>query len=82
MATQAEIDSFTRFAVQQLSNGGTELSMDELYDRWRSQNPRAEELAESVAAVKAALADMEAGDEGIPADIHLARLRTKYNIAQ
>ena len=39
-------------------------------------------MAESVAAVKASLADMEVGDEGIPADVHLARLRTKYNIAQ
>ncbi len=82
MATQEEINSFTQFAVELLSNGGSALSMDDLYELWRSQNPTREELADSVAAVNAALDDMKAGDIGIPADEHLTRLRTKFNIGE
>ena len=37
-------------------------ALDELFDMWRAANPPADELARSVAAVKAALVDMEAGD--------------------
>lgn len=81
MATLEEIDSFTSFAVEQLHNGGAQLSLDELYGLWRSQHPTTEELSASVEAVKAALTDMESGDRGVPADEHLAMLRTKYNLA-
>jgi len=38
--------------------------MDEIYSLWRASNPTDAELAESVAAVKAAYADILAGDEG------------------
>lgn len=41
--------------------------MDELYSLWRSKNPTATELDESVAAVEAAIADLQAGDTGEPA---------------
>jgi hypothetical protein len=82
MATREEINSFTRFAIEQLQNGGADRSMDELYDLWRSQHPSSEELLESVAAVRAALADMNNGDKGIPAEEHLARLRSKYKLAE
>jgi hypothetical protein len=80
--THQDIQSFAQFAEQQLSKGGSELSIDELFDMWRAANPSAEELVKSVVAVKAALADMEAGDTGIPADEHLARLRSKFNIPE
>lgn len=80
--TEQEIQSFAAWAREQLANGGSEFTFDELVDRWRALNPPPEELAESVAAVKAALADMEAGDAGIPADEQLARLRRKFDIAE
>lgn len=80
--TEQDIRNFARFAEQHLSRGGSELSIDELFAMWRAANLSADELAQSVAAVNAALVDMEAGDTGTPADEHLARLRSKFSILQ
>ena len=67
MPTKQQIDSFLEFASSQIDNGGAELSMDELYCLWRAKQPTPAELAESVAAVRAAYAEMQAGDSGRPA---------------
>ena len=80
MATQEQIDSFYDFATQQVSNGGAEMTMAELFDLWQVQNPTAEELAESAAAVKAALTDMENGDTGRPFDDFVRELRSRHSI--
>jgi hypothetical protein len=71
MATRQQIDSFHEFATSQISNGGADLSMDELYSWWRAKNPTPPELAESVAALRAAHTEMEAGDGGRPARMAL-----------
>ena len=81
LTTEQDIRNFAQFAEQQLESGSSELTVDELFDMWRAANPPADELAQSVAAVKAALVDMEAGDMGIPADEHLAGLRSKFRSA-
>ena len=62
MATKEQIDSFSRFASSEIDDGGAALSMDELY--WRAKNPMPAELADSVAAVKEAYAEIEAGETG------------------
>ena len=67
MLIKEQIDSFYHFASSQVDNGGAEFSMDELYSLWRAKNPTTAELADSVAAVKAAYAEMQAGDTGRPA---------------
>lgn len=41
--------------------------MDDLYCLWRAQHPTPAELTASVAAVRAAYAEMAAGDQGRPA---------------
>ena len=64
MATQEQIDSFYRFATEQLANGGSEKSVDELYDQWRFENLSPEELAENVAAIQASIDDMNNGHTG------------------
>jgi len=61
MATQEQIDSFYRFATEQLPNSGSDKSVDELYDQWRFENLSPEELAENVAAVQASIDDMNDG---------------------
>ncbi|MGH7200336.1 MAG: hypothetical protein ACREJB_07000, partial [Planctomycetaceae bacterium] len=58
-ATEEQIENFRSFALEQLGNGGSGLSVDELYDRWRIEHPADEELRKDVLAVKAALRDME-----------------------
>ncbi len=67
MATRQEIESFHHFALQEIENGGAGLTIDELFQEWRSTRPTEGQIAESVAAVKAAYADYLAGDEGVPA---------------
>ena len=79
---EQDLRSFWRFAEKQLSDSNSELTIDELFDMWREANRSAEELAQSVVAVKAALRDMEAGDGGIPADEHLAQLRNRFGIPE
>ena len=67
MPTKQQIDSFHVFASTQIDGGGAELSMDELYSLWRAKNPMPAELAASGASVRAAYAEMQAGDAGRPA---------------
>jgi len=81
MATQQQIDSFHQFALKQVSNGGSGLSLEQLFDLWQVQNPSAEELSESVAAVKSALRDMENGDTGRPVEDVIAELRREAGIS-
>jgi hypothetical protein len=79
--TQQDVRDFAQFAERQLSSG-RELPIDELFDMWRAAHPPADELAESVAAVKAALGDMEAGDKGVAVGEHLAGLRDRFGFLQ
>lgn len=78
--TQKQLDSFHEFAKEQLDNNGSELTFADLYEMWRIQQPTDDELAENVAAVKAAIRDLEQGDRGVPFEDHIRELRQKYNI--
>lgn len=80
MATQEQIDSFHRFATEQLQNGGKDKSVDELYDQWRFENQSPEEFEENVAAIQGAIDDMNAGDTGRDAEEVIAEVRSKYNL--
>lgn len=80
MATIAQVESFHRFAVARLGGGDEELSMDELLELWRLESMPPEELAASVAAVRAALAEMDDESAWIDVDEHLAQLRSKYGL--
>lgn len=60
-STQEQVESFYRFATEQLGNGGTEKSIDELYDQWRLESLNSDELDEDVAAVRASIQDMNGG---------------------
>ncbi len=80
MATKDQVDSFHQFASQQVENNGAELSMEQLFDLWQVQNSSNEELVESVAAVTAALRDMENGDTGRPVEDVIAELRKEAKI--
>jgi|CXWL01.1.fsa_nt_gi hypothetical protein len=80
MTTQEQIDSFYRFATEQLANGGSEKSVDELYDQWRSENRAPEEMAENIAAVRAAIDDMNQGDMGRDAADVEWELRGELNL--
>ena len=79
--TEQELNSFTRFAKQRLSTcGEADLSLDELFDLWRAENPSDERYAENVAAVRAAINDFKNGDRGTPAGEHSDQIRREFGI--
>jgi len=78
--TLSDLESFHRFATEQVDNGDADLTFAQLYEMWRIQNPGRKQLAEDVAAVRAAIHDMEEGDRGIPFEDHIREIRQKYDI--
>lgn len=80
--TQQQIDSFHRYATERLSNRGAELSIDELFDLWRIENPTPEELHADVLAVKASLRDIEAGGTGQPFEDFKREFRAQNDIGE
>lgn len=59
--TAKELDHFHRFGLEQIDNGGTNLTLEDLVDLWRAQNPTDAELEASLASLRRGLADAEAG---------------------
>jgi hypothetical protein len=80
MATQEQIDSFYRFATEQLSAGGSEKTVDELYDQWRFENLGPEDIAENVAAIQASIDDMNQGETGRDAGKVIRELREEFDL--
>lgn len=80
MATKEQIDSFHRFALEQLDNGGSTKTLDELYDQWRYANLSEEEHAENVAAIQASIDDMNNGHTGRDAAEIEKELRASLNL--
>jgi hypothetical protein len=72
--------AFHHFLGEQLHVGGEEKSPEELLALWRAEHPTPEQLQESVAALREAIADMEAGDAGRPASEVIGELLQKYNL--
>ena len=80
MATvEEELDRFNEFARRQLSSSGAGLSLDELFDLWRLENPSGEQYAENVAAINAAIRDFRNGDCGTSAREHSNQLRREFS---
>ena len=77
MAIQEQLESFRQFATRMIGEG-SEGSLDDLFELWRSQNISDEELLKSRDALQAACAEMDNPDAWIDADEHLAQIRAKY----
>lgn len=57
-ATLDQVDSFREFARRQLTNGGAELTIDELFDRWRDEY----EQSEAIRQVRLGMEQIERGE--------------------
>ena len=79
--TQETLDSFHRFASEKLANGDSELSVADLYNLWRLENPTAEEQADLDVAISEGLADIKAGRTQ-SVDEAMRELRKKHNIPE
>ena len=61
MATsEHDIDNFYQFAKSRLKNGGSKLSLEELFDQWMITNPPRQDAL----AVQATIRDMHNGETG------------------
>ena len=58
-----------------------ELSLDDVFDIWRIENPSSTELTESLASLRRGLADLEAG-RVFPARAVIEELREKFAAEQ
>jgi hypothetical protein len=67
---EQDINSFANFALQKIESGEQNLSIDELFDQWRAENPSSEQFAEDVAAVQASMQDYRNGERGTIAGEH------------
>jgi hypothetical protein len=76
MATVSqELARFTIYAQQRIDSGELHLSLDELFDQWRAENPSNELYAENLAAIQASINDFKNGERGTIAGEHSAQLR-------
>ena len=81
MAPLEELQAFHQFLGRKLQErGGEAISPEEAVELWRFEHPSPEDHARSVAEIREALDDMEAGDAGRPAGEVLAEIRRKYNL--
>ncbi len=80
MGAQEHVDHFYRFATERLRNSSSELSIDDLYNQWRLENPSPEQQADDLAAVYASLEDFKQGERGRPAGETTQRLREEFGI--
>ena len=82
MATvPSELDLFSNFLDGLRQESCEDISPEEAVAQWRAQQMSPEELQESVAALREAIADMEAGDRGVPFDEFGAAFRKKHNLS-
>ena len=82
MATaEQDLDRFTSYARQRIESGQRNLSIDELFDQWRAENPSDEQYSENVAAINASIQDFKNGERGTIAGEHSAHLRRKFGVS-
>jgi hypothetical protein len=74
--TSDDLNAFHYFAVATLASRGAE-SLQDLVDLWEIEHPAPELHKRNVAAVRAAIRDMENGDTGRPAGMLLEELRAE-----
>ena len=79
--TQHQLEDFHRFATEQISRSGDELSWPALFDLWRLNHPAANEQAEIYAALDESLTDMQHGRHR-PARTVLSELGEKYRVEE
>lgn len=78
--TTNELDTFHRFVAEQLAVG-TPLTPEECLRAWRVEQPTAQELGESVAAVRQALEQAQRG-EGKTVDDFDRDFRARHGVSQ
>jgi predicted transcriptional regulator len=81
MATERvnDLRAFRDFADAKLSNGGSEMTLEEALSLWEYENSPEEEREETLEAIRRGFADIEAGRVR-PAREALEELRRKHKL--
>lgn len=77
MTVKEQLESFYRFANEQLEADDCDKSLDELFQEWRAAYRTSAEYRENVAAIQVALDGLRNGDKGRPAEEVIAELRER-----
>lgn len=77
--TKDQLESFYHFANNELSANRSDLTLDQIYQTWRLENPTPEEQADVHIAIRQGIEDIKAG-RGRPAEEVMEEMREKYNI--
>lgn len=75
---EQEIAAFTNYAMLRIASGECDLTIDQLFDQWRLENPSDAQYAENVAAIQASIRDFQSGERGTIAGEHSAKLRREF----
>ena len=79
MATaEQELASFTSYARERIESGQRDVTIEELFDQWRAENPADEQYADNVAAIQLSIQDFKNGERGMIAGEHSAQLRREF----
>ena len=79
-SAEQDLDSFTSYARQRIESGQRDLTVDELFDQWRAENPSDDLEAENLAAIKASIQDFKNGERGTIAGEHSTKLRSEFGV--
>ena len=71
-----DLSAFHDFAAAKIASRGAE-SLQELVELWEIEHPTPERQAHDIAAIQAAIRDMENGDTGRPARKVVGELRAE-----
>ena len=80
--TEQDLASFNSFVKQRMESGDASLSIDELFDQWRLENPFDKLYAENVAAIRASIEDFQNGERGTPHGQHSDQLRQEFGLSK
>ena len=78
-SSSTELRAFHAFLAEKLNNGSADLLPEEVLDQWRELHPEPFDDEDDVAAIQAALDDVDRGDKGISLEEFDEEMRKKFN---
>jgi hypothetical protein len=75
----AELAQFQQFLVDHLQKGES-LSPEEALDLWRLRHPNPDDFDDCVRALREALAELDAGERGVPLDEFDREFRRRHGL--
>lgn len=77
-----DLASFNAYVRATIEAGQRDLTIDEIFARWRIENPTVTQYAENVAAIQASISDYRSGERGTIAGEHSQQLRRQFGLRE